>query len=92
MVWLRLNNVLASIGLIEPHFKISDYKRLGDRYVDIDVDMIQMSSTLAKNTDYLKRWSTAISKALGPKYKSFAKRLQCELHDEFLFKKLMEEL
>ena len=91
-VWLEINNALSAVGLIEPHFKMADYKLLGKRYVDVDVDMIQMSVSLAKNTGYLKRWAAATTKAVGPKHAASVKKLQHSMNNEFLFKKLLGKL
>jgi SAM-dependent methyltransferase len=53
--FLEINNNLASIGFIEPHFKITDYKyRKNGQMVDVDVDMVMFSQFTRK--EYIKNW------------------------------------
>lgn len=52
--FIRMNRDMTAIGMLEPHFKITDYKwRLG-KLVDVDVDMVMQS--VAHTQPYLDNW------------------------------------
>jgi len=52
--FIRMNRDMTAIGLLEPHFKITDYKWKKGKLVDVDVDMIMQS--VAHTQVYLDNW------------------------------------
>lgn len=56
--WLRMNNALACIGLIEIHVKLGDYV-WRDGWVDVDVDLVSHVDNIAGAQTYLSEWRHA---------------------------------
>jgi len=55
-VWLRINRAICSVGLVETHFKMTDYKLCHENYVDVDVDMVRQTRFVKINRKYLDKW------------------------------------
>jgi hypothetical protein len=52
--FLKMNQDMAAVGLVEPHLKLMDYKWRGGKLLDVDVDMVRHASTHTK--EYLDSW------------------------------------
>ena len=88
--WLKLNAILASVGLVEIHFKVGDFVERDGHVIDVDVDMVADVDKIANAAHYLSRWKTAgPAKAFGP---GLAGWISHNLHDEWVFQKAMLKL
>jgi len=87
--WLRLNNILASIGLVEPHFKLGDYVRRGEDVVDVDVDMVNHCENVALAHNYLERWRVPAGRAMGAEIADYVAR---NLADEWVFREALARI
>ncbi len=88
--WLRLNDILASVGLVEIHFKQGDFVRRGEHVVDVDVDMVADLDKIAKAESYLGRWVMAgPAKGFGV---GLAQWIAANLADEWVFQKAVVKL
>lgn len=88
--WLKLNDVMACVGLIESHFKPSDYRWHGGRMIDIDVDMIWNTDRLASNRNHIQKWRDARLVDLGEELAEVAKYVASNIRSEFVFQKALE--
>lgn len=87
--WLRLNHILASVGLVEIHFKVGDYVQTPTSVVDVDLDMMADVENISMADAYLTKWVRA-----GPKDafgEDLAKWIADNLADEFVFQKAMKK-
>jgi hypothetical protein len=90
--WLRMNHVLACVGLVEIHFKPSDYKRIGDcGLVDVDVDMVNSAERLFSSKRYLDKWREVVTEALGPRFAAVVDYVRYHLRDEWVFKHALDQ-
>jgi len=88
--WLRINNVLAAVGLIESHFKVGDFVRTADgRVVDVDVDMVNQCQNVALAHNYLQKWRVPVARAMGPAVADYLVR---NLADEWVFHEALRML
>jgi hypothetical protein len=88
--WLRMNDMLACIGLVEIHLKDADYILRDGHWIDVDVDMLAHVSRIAPATTYLEKWRQAGAKrAFG---EALAAEIADNLHDEWIFRKALGQL
>ena len=88
--WLALNHVLASVGLVEIHYKLGDYVRTADgRVVDVDVDMVNHCENVALAHEFLERWRVPVAQAMGPE---IADHLVRNLAGEWVFHAALQML
>lgn len=89
--WLRLNDILSLAGLIEVHFKHTDFKSKDGRVYDVDVDMIQNVEVLYANQNYMDRWMEEKKKVANKKFHADIELIRYNITDEFLFHKLLKK-
>lgn len=87
--WLELNDALACIGLVEIHFKVGDFLRVGDRVVDVDFDMINHVSRIESAAGYLAKWQVAARRFFPA---GMAEGIAENLADEWVFRKALDRL
>jgi len=88
--WLRMNDMLACVGLVEIHLKLGDYLWSNGHYVDIDVDMVNHVEGIRYAVDYLEKWKRAGPRtAFGAKLANF---IADNLGDEWVFQEALRRL
>jgi len=87
--WLRLNDALASIGLVEPHFRVNDFVRRGTDVVDVDVDMVDHVGRTAAAARYLAQFKENNAGTFGA---ALVERIAGHLSDEWVFRDALKEL
>lgn len=91
--WLRMNNVLACIGLIEIHLKLGDYIRNSSgHWVDVDIDMVNDVERIACAKDYLSRWRASGTGAFRAFGRKLAHWISNNLADEWVFRTALSTL
>lgn len=87
--WLRMNDLLACIGLIEIHVKIGDFIHTPDgHWIDVDVDMVNDVDRIAEAYQYLTKWKKGAKRAFGPLTSWIADNLAAE----FVFRDALARL
>ncbi len=83
--WLRLNDVLASVGLVDLHFKLRDYLERDGRVFNVDLDLIWNTDRMASNVTFVDRWTDRMQLLLPEKYNAAIQFIHDHLRDEFVF-------
>lgn len=87
--WLRLNDILACVGLVEIHFKQFDFILRGGQCTDVDIDMVNSRRNIAEARDYLKKWRLSAGRFFGG---VLADYIASNLSDEWVFRKARVKL
>lgn len=89
-VWIELNNQLSVVGLIESHFKPTDYKLKNGAYVDVDVDMVRFTPWIGSNYWYLRNWRRTKADILPESMHDKLRMIEESVGDDWLFHRLMD--
>ena len=85
--WLKLNNMMSCVGLVEIHLKVLDYVERDGKMIDIDIDMLDAVGNISTAVGYLKKWRVAAARAFG---KQTADYLADNLGDEWVFANVLQ--